>query len=60
MTTLKIAGFLIAIGLLALAAFLAHTPWRAHGGRFVTEYMLLAAPVAIVGLVVLALTLLWA
>jgi hypothetical protein len=58
-TVLTITGFLMAGALFGLAAFLAHTPWRVHGGRFVTEYMLLAGAVAIVALVVLLLTLLW-
>jgi hypothetical protein len=59
MSFLKIFGLAVSLGLLALAAFLAHTPWRVHGGRFVTEYMLLAGPIALVALIVLAATLRW-
>ncbi len=54
---LKVIGIVAAVALLALAAFLAHTPWRVHGGRFVTEYLLLATPFAAVGLVVLVVSL---
>jgi hypothetical protein len=57
MTFLKGLGLAVSLGLLGLAGFLAHTPWRAHGGRFVTEYLLLAGTVALVALVVLAITL---
>jgi hypothetical protein len=53
----KILGLVVALGLIALAAFLASTPWRVHGGRFVTEYLLLAATIGLVGLIVLALSL---
>ena len=60
MTVVKIFGLIISAALLALAAFLAHTPWRVHGGRFVTEYLLLGGVVAFVALVVLAITLRWA
>jgi hypothetical protein len=44
--------------LFAAAAFLAWTPWRTHGGRFVTEYLLMGGAVAFVG-VVIALVLLF-
>lgn len=54
---LKGMGFAVTLGLIGLAAFLAHTPWRVHGGRFVTEYLLLAGAVGVVALVVLAVTL---
>jgi hypothetical protein len=57
MTFLKGLGLALSLGLLGLAGFLAHTPWRVHGGRFVTEYLLLAGTVALVALVVLAITL---
>jgi hypothetical protein len=59
-SVLKIIGLIVSIVLLGLAAFLAHTPWRVHGGRFVGEYMLLAGSVAVVALIVLAVTLRWA
>jgi hypothetical protein len=60
MAMFKMLGLIGAAALLALAAFLAHTPWRVHGGRFITEYLLLGGVVAIVGLVILAATLRWA
>ena len=60
MTVLKILGLTISIALIALAAFIVHTPWRVHGGRFVTEYLLLAGAVALVALVILTVTLVWA
>jgi hypothetical protein len=56
-TFLKWLGIAASVGLIGLAAFLAHTPWRVHGGRFVTEYMLLAAPCALIGAVILVLSL---
>jgi hypothetical protein len=59
MTFLKVFGFAASLGLLGLAGFLAHTPWRVHGGRFVTEYMLLAGTVGLLALAVLAVTLWW-
>jgi hypothetical protein len=52
---LTIFGYVLAGGLILLAAFLAQTPWRAHGGRFIAEYMILAATVATFGLIILAL-----
>jgi hypothetical protein len=55
-TFLKVLGLVISVGLLALAAFLAHTPWRVHGGRFATEYLALGGAVALVALVILALS----
>lgn len=58
MAFLKIVGLVIAVALIALAGFLAHTPWRVHGGRFVTEYLMLAGAVGLVGLIVLAASLL--
>jgi hypothetical protein len=58
-TFFKILGLLSSIGLFALAAFLAHTPWRVHGGRFITEYLLVSGFVALVALVVLTITLRW-
>jgi hypothetical protein len=57
MSIWKIVSVALAFGLIAFAAFLAWTPWRAHGGRFVTEYLLLASPVAVVALVILAVSL---
>lgn len=57
MTVLKTLGLAVAIGLIVLAGVLAHTPWRVHGGRFITEYMILAVPVALVGAAILAVTL---
>jgi hypothetical protein len=56
MSFFKGLGLVASLGLLGLAGFLAHTPWRVHGGRFVTEYMLLAGAVAIVGLAILYLS----
>jgi hypothetical protein len=47
------------LGLLGLAVFLALTPWRVHGGGFVTEYMLLAGTVGLLALAVLSVTLWW-
>jgi hypothetical protein len=57
MSIWKILGLVVSLGLIALAAFLATTPWRVHGGRFVTEYLLLAGTVGLVGLIVLVLSL---
>jgi hypothetical protein len=57
MTFLKILGLAIALMLLALAGFLAHTPWRAHGGRFITEYLALAGAIAVIALIILAVSL---
>ena len=54
---LKVAGLVISVGLLALAGFLAHTPWRVHGGRFITEYLALAGATALVALIILAVSL---
>jgi hypothetical protein len=45
--TLKLLGLIGSAALFAVAAFVAHTPWRVHGGRFVTEYLALSG--AIVG-----------
>jgi hypothetical protein len=56
---LKVVGFIASGVLVVLALFLAHTPWRVHGGRFITEYLALGGAVAIVALVVLAITLRW-
>jgi len=53
---LKWAGLLLAALLLLLAAFFAYEPWRVHGGRFVTEYLLLAGAIALVGLLIAAAT----
>lgn len=60
MTVLKIVGLVISVALFAAAAFLAHAPWRVHGGRFATEYLVLAGAIALVALVALAITLHWA
>jgi hypothetical protein len=57
MTFLKTLGLVVALALLALAGLLAYTPWRAHGGRFITEYLALAGAIAVVALVILALSL---
>jgi hypothetical protein len=57
MTIWKILGLVVSFGLIALAGFLATTPWRVHGGRFITEYLLLAGTIGLVGLIVLAVTL---
>jgi hypothetical protein len=59
MTALKILGIAIAIALIAAAAFVAHTPWRVHGGRFVAEYMMLAGAIGFVALVILAVMLIF-
>ena len=53
----KILGLAASLALLALAAFLAATPWRVHGGRFVTEYLLLAGTIGVAGLILLAVSL---
>jgi hypothetical protein len=57
MTFVKGLGLAGSLGLLGLAAFLAHTPWRAHGGRFIIEYSLLAGVIALVGVIILWLSL---
>lgn len=60
MSVLKIIGLIVSAALFGLAAFLAQTPWRVHGGRFITEYLVLGGVVAVVALVVLAAVLRWA
>jgi hypothetical protein len=60
MSVLKILGLIVSAALFGLAAFLAQTPWRAHGGRFITEYLVLSGVVALVALVALAAVLRWA
>lgn len=60
MAVLKILGLLSSTGLLSLAAFLAWSPWRVHGGRFITEYFVVSGIVAVVGLIVLVAALRWA
>ncbi len=57
MMFLKAAGLVVSLALLALAGFLAYTPWRVHGGRFVTEYLLLAGPIAFVALIIFLVSL---
>jgi hypothetical protein len=57
MTFWKILGLAISLGLIALAAFLATAPWRVHGGRFITEYLLLAGTIGLVSLIILAVSL---
>ena len=52
----KIAGLALSLALLALAAFLAASPWRVHGGRFITEYLLLAGTIGVAGLILLAVS----
>ena len=52
----KILGLAASLGLLALAAFLAASPWRVHGGRFITEYLLLAGTIGVAGLILLAVS----
>ena len=59
MTFLKGLGLLASLALLGLAGFLAHTPWRVHGGRFATEYLALAGAVALVALALFGLSLRW-
>lgn len=57
MTVLKGVGVVIALILIGLALFLGSTPWRVHGGRFVTEYLLLGGVFGVAGLIALALSL---
>jgi hypothetical protein len=57
---LRFVGFAIAASAFAASVMFATTPWRVHGGRFVTEYLLLGGAVGLVGLVALAATLKWA
>ncbi len=57
---LRLVGFAIAAGVFAVAVMFATTPWRVHGGRFVTEYLLLGGAVGVVGVLALAATLKWA
>ena len=59
MATLKLLGLIGSAVLFAVAAFVGHTPWRVHGGRFVTEYLALSGAIAFVALVVLGITLRW-
>ena len=53
---LKIIGLLASAGLFALAAFLASTPWRVHGGRFAAEYLMLGGALGLVALLVAVLS----
>jgi hypothetical protein len=53
MNVLRILGIAVGIGALGLAAFLAYEPWRTQGGRFVTEFAILAGGIGIIGIVVL-------
>jgi hypothetical protein len=53
----KILGLVISVGLIAVAGFFATTPWRVHGGRFMAEYLALAGTIAIVGLIMLVVSL---
>lgn len=53
MALLKLAGTVVAVVLIAAALVFGTTPWRVHGGRFVTEYLLLAGAVGAVGLLLL-------
>ena len=55
----KIIGLVVALLLLILAVMLATTPWRVHGGRFATEYLIVAVPVALIGFVILGISLYW-
>jgi len=59
MHIVRIIGLAFSLGLCAVAVILATTPWRVHGGRFVTEYLLLGGGVALVGVVALIVTLKW-
>jgi NADPH-dependent curcumin reductase CurA len=55
MSVLRILGVAVGVGALGLAAFLAYEPWRTHGGRFATEFLVLAGAIGLVGAVALAL-----
>jgi hypothetical protein len=57
MNFLKGLGLLASLGLLGLAVVLACEPWRAHGGRFATEFLALAAVAGLAGVVILVLSL---
>ena len=57
MTFLKMLGYAVVVALAGLALFLANTPWRVHGGRFITEYLILAGAVGIIALIVLVVNL---
>jgi hypothetical protein len=54
---MKTIGIVVSLLLALAAAFVAHTPWRVHGGRFVTEYFLLAGVIFIIAAVIGALSL---
>jgi hypothetical protein len=50
---MKALGLLAGFALLAGAAFVGSSPWRVHGGRFVTEYLIAAGAIGVVGAVIL-------
>jgi hypothetical protein len=56
---LRIAGLTVSVALYGAAIVFATTPWRVHGGRFVTEYLLLGGAVGLVGVGLTAATLRW-
>lgn len=53
---LKAVGLLAGVAIVAGAIFIGSAPWRVHGGRFVTEYMVAASAVGAVGALVLFLS----
>jgi hypothetical protein len=57
MNVLRIVGVAVGIGALGLAAFLAYEPWRTQGGRFATEFLVLAGVIGVVGVAILAVSL---
>jgi hypothetical protein len=53
---MRVAGLLAGIAIIGAAIFLGTSPWRVHGGRFVTEYMIAAGTVGAVGLLIIFLS----
>ena len=54
----KHLGIAASLALLLVAGYLGWRPWRVHGGRFVTEHVVLSGALAVVALLILAASLL--
>ena len=48
---MRVLGQILAIVCLGFAIYFAYTPWRVHGGRFVTEYMAASGLLLLIALV---------
>lgn len=56
---MKTIGLIVCALILLAAVFVAYSPWRVHGGRFVTEYMLLAGVIALVAIIIGYVSMRW-